>query len=148
MILIHRARDIAKAKVAMAMVHADCFSDAPWDEAAFEKLLSTETAIPFLIWEGEKAIAILLIQKVMDEAEIITFGVLPTEQRAGFGEAILGFAHSELKKLGCVRVFLEVAASNIPAQRLYKKLEYQVVNTRKAYYPNGDDALMMEKRLG
>lgn len=145
MILIHRARDLDRAAPAMAMIHAACFTDAPWDESAFRKLLSNEAAIPFMIWEGENAMAMLLIQNVAGEGEIITLGVLPTEQRAGFGEAIVGFAHTELKKLGCKRVFLEVAASNMAARGLYKKLEYQVINKRKAYYPNGDDALMMEK---
>lgn len=42
------------------------------------------------------------------------------------------------------RVLLEVSVENEPALTLYKKFNFQVINTRKKYY-DGIDAYVMEK---
>lgn len=42
---------------------------------------------------------------------------------------------------------LEVRASNLSAQQLYRKYEYEVVGRRRGYYrDDGEDALLMEVR--
>ena len=43
--------------------------------------------------------------------------------------------------------FLEVRASNAAACRLYSKMGFEEVGIRKGYYSDGEDALLMEKRL-
>jgi RimJ/RimL family protein N-acetyltransferase len=42
---------------------------------------------------------------------------------------------------------LEVRPDNRVAQRLYENLGYEVTQQVAHYYSNGDDALVMEKRL-
>ena len=38
---------------------------------------------------------------------------------------------------------LEVRASNMPAQRLYEKLGFDIVGRRRHYYRDGEDGLIM-----
>jgi ribosomal-protein-alanine N-acetyltransferase len=44
-----------------------------------------------------------------------------------------------------VILILEVRVSNSPAQNLYKKLGFFELQRRKAYYPDGEDAIVMAK---
>ena len=48
------------------------------------------------------------------------------------------------KTFNCVDITLEVRASNIPAQNLYKKFDFKEEGLRKGYYSdNGEDAIIM-----
>jgi ribosomal-protein-alanine N-acetyltransferase len=40
-----------------------------------------------------------------------------------------------------------VRVSNEPAKSLYQKQGYKEVTVRKRYYPDGEDALIMQKNL-
>ena len=44
------------------------------------------------------------------------------------------------------KIFLEVSADNIPAQKLYKKNGYVKIGVRPKYY-DGVDAILMSKDL-
>ncbi len=41
--------------------------------------------------------------------------------------------------------FLEVRVSNETAKNIYQKYGFQVISTRKAYYPDGEDAYVMRR---
>lgn len=45
----------------------------------------------------------------------------------------------------CTLITLEVASKNIAAINLYEKFGFEVVNVRKNYYPDGDDAYLMAR---
>ncbi len=42
---------------------------------------------------------------------------------------------------------LEVRASNEPAVRLYKKMEFEIRRTLRGYYSDGEDAYLMTRKL-
>ena len=44
-------------------------------------------------------------------------------------------------------VTLEVRKSNVAAISLYKKCGFEIIVDKKAYYPDGEDALYMVKRM-
>ena len=144
---LYRARNLEEAAISAARIHAECFPQA-WDVAYFESLLSNPASALFLAREAEEDIAFVLLQKVLNEAEILTIGVLPKVRREGIGSGLLWFAEKGLEKEGCSRFFLEVSADNVSAANLYKKLDYTEINIRKQYYPDGSNAICMEKRLG
>ena len=51
------------------------------------------------------------------------------------------------KTFNCEDITLEVRASNIPAQNLYKKFGFNEEGLRKGYYQdNNEDAIIMWKR--
>jgi ribosomal-protein-alanine N-acetyltransferase len=81
---------------------------------------------------------------MVGEAHIIAIGVKNGYHRLGIGEGLL-IATIELAQiLNAHVVTLEVRASNIIAQELYKKYGFQVTGRRLKYYSSdGEDAIIM-----
>lgn len=77
-------------------------------------------------------------------AWIATIGVLPEHRGKGIGSALLQTCE---KNLEVAQVRLNVRASNLAAIRLYQQNGYQRAGTWPTYYQDGEDALVMEKRL-
>ena len=51
------------------------------------------------------------------------------------------------KKLGAEQAFLEVRESNSSAKGLYVAFGFEQMGLRKGYYPDGEDAIVMTKKL-
>jgi ribosomal-protein-alanine N-acetyltransferase len=80
----------------------------------------------------------------VDEAHIATIATHPSVRGRGIGERILLDLLHEAQRRHAVTVTLEVRVSNIVAQNLYRKYEFEEVGRRKAYYhDNREDALLM-----
>lgn len=75
---------------------------------------------------------------------IITIGVHPQYAGRGIGTALL--LASE-RSLNASSVRLTVRRSNLRAIQLYERCGYKWVNTYRRYYHDGEDGLVMEKRL-
>ena len=71
----------------LAALHGLCFEMA-WDEAAFISLMAG-SGVQAIIIDGpdNKAAGFGVIRIVLDEAEIITLGVVPTRRGNGLGLA-------------------------------------------------------------
>ncbi|MGD9092196.1 MAG: GNAT family N-acetyltransferase [Anaerolineales bacterium] len=77
-------------------------------------------------------------------AWIATIAVLPEYRQQGIGSALLRACEEKITQ---PRVRLSVRASNEPAIRLYKKNGYKDVGLWSRYYYNGEDAIVLEKKL-
>jgi ribosomal-protein-alanine N-acetyltransferase len=75
---------------------------------------------------------------------IITIGVHPKCAGHGIGTALL-LASERSLNTNCVK--LTVRRSNQRAIQLYERCGYKWVNTYRRYYHDGEDGLVMEKRL-
>ena len=75
---------------------------------------------------------------------IATIAVDSHFRRRGVGTALL---HACEKQLGVPRSRLTVRASNRGAITLYEREGYQTMDIWKAYYSDGEDAMVMEKTL-
>lgn len=75
--------------------------------------------------------------------KIVSIAVRKEFRRHGIGEALLREAIRRLRARGKIKVALEVRVSNKPAQELYKKLGFRVVDTIPSYYSDGEDAYYM-----
>lgn len=80
-----------------------------------------------------------------DEGEITNVAVLPECRRQGVADALLEHVLDAAHKLGLSQIFLEVRASNVPAQELYKKHGFIHQGIRKNFYrdPKEDAVVMM-----
>ena len=121
----------------LAAMHREVFPRDTWDEAAFAALLG-QPGVLALIYEQD---GFIVLRAVLDEAEILTIGVL--EKRRGIGAALLAEGLRRLREIGVRVVHLEVATGNAPALALYEKHGFVQSGLRKAYYGNGGDALML-----
>jgi [ribosomal protein S18]-alanine N-acetyltransferase len=77
---------------------------------------------------------------VVDELHVHNIGVRPTCQKKGIGSSLLKAAIREGIKRGIKAAFLEVRASNLAAQALYRKYGFKVVGTRENYYLDPPEA--------
>lgn len=79
-----------------------------------------------------------------DEIHITNIAIDPPYRRKGIGERMLRQIMEMGREEGMRLMTLEVRASNTPAQRMYRKLGFIPVGTRKGYYAdNGEDAIIM-----
>jgi ribosomal-protein-alanine N-acetyltransferase len=85
---------------------------------------------------------------IMGEAHISTIAVHPDRRGHGYGEVVLaGMIHRAIN-LRAAYAVLEVRVSNITAQNLYHKYEFQSVDTKRNYYRNNhEDAYDMRLHL-
>jgi len=79
---------------------------------------------------------------IFDNGQITNFYIHPDFQGRGYGKQLLEFALKIFKAKVYV-ITLEVRKSNMKAQELYKKYGFYVGGTRKNYYENSEDALLM-----
>ncbi len=121
-------------------LHKLCFPHKPWTADDFADLKKSGCEI-IASQNG-----FIVYRATLDEAEIITVGVHPDARRTGIGIALLGVMEADLKKQGVKHIFLEVAADNMPAQKMYEQCGYVVVGHRPKYY-DGIDAIMMRKDI-
>lgn len=78
------------------------------------------------------------------EAHISTIAVHPRLRRKGIGQLILMAMIEKARSIGADHMTLEVRASNLVAQSLYRKYGFQVVGRRRRYYSdNNEDAVVM-----
>jgi ribosomal-protein-alanine N-acetyltransferase len=76
------------------------------------------------------------------EAELLRIAVAMGQRRSGVAKRLMGVCSEYLAAGGCTFLRLEVRASNLQAQKLYESLGWRRMGTRKAYYGDGEDALV------
>ncbi len=136
---------IAHVPLLAALQNAS-FPDDPWPESAFAPLLAPPTGLGLLAAD-ETPIGFALARVILDEAEIISLGVIPTARRHGYARAMLQALIGECQGRGASSLFLEVAARNEPAKWLYRAEGFCDVGKRRGYYQNGDDAVLMRRSI-
>lgn len=131
----------------LAALHDAAFdTERAWSEAEFQDLLANKHCHVTLDPHGFS-----LVRVVADEAELLTLAVHPTRQRKGLGGALLDKAVALAATHGATKMFLEVAADNTPAIRLYTSRRFAEVGNRPRYYARDNtapaDALVMARAL-
>ncbi len=94
-------------------------------------------------FENNQLRAFVIFQTVLDEAEIIHLVCDIDYQGKGIAKQLMCELIQQQKQLGITVWHLEVRESNMAAIELYQNLGFEVVGRRKAYYQNGEDALLM-----
>jgi [ribosomal protein S18]-alanine N-acetyltransferase len=134
----------------MAAIHAASFPPGErWGADAMEAQLGLPGTFAVLaLSPGDAPCGFVLARIAADEAEILTLAVLPTQRRQGVAGLLLQAAEACAEASGASSMFLEVAAPNEAARRLYAGRGYHQVGLRRGYYAGGADALVLQRRLG
>lgn len=82
-----------------------------------------------------------------DQADVQTIAVLDKHQGTGIGGALLTELLAEATRRGTREIFLEVRADNPRAQGVYRHFGFEEIGTRRRYYDDGTDAIMMRRKL-
>ena len=123
-----------------------CFCD-PWTKGMFLGAFLSEFFCGFGAFDGNLLVGFILSTVVFEDAETDDIAVHPEYRRRGIGGALLGLVEEEALRRGAARAFLEVRVGNAAALALYEKCGYKTLRRRKKYYPDGEDAFVMTKRL-
>lgn len=84
---------------------------------------------------------------VLPIADVQTIAVAPEVQGRGVGTLLLRTIIEAARRRRADQVLLEVRADNPGAQALYRREGFEHIHTRRRYYPDGEDALIMQKAL-
>ena len=133
----------------LAYLHGEGFI-RPWPANDFAAMLAQPGMAAWLA--GEPPQGFILVRAAADEAEILTLAVRPEARRAGLASVLASQALATLRAGGTRRLFLEVAADNVPARALYGRLGFSRCGERPGYYDAATgartDAIVMALDLG
>ena len=105
----------------------------PWTEKLFVEGLQSGH-LSTVLTDHNQVIGFCILQKVLDEANLLLMAIAPQQQGKGLGSQLLNASLAALGDKTSV-VFLEVRESNMAAQRLYEKAGFSQIDLRKNYYP-------------
>lgn len=131
---------------AMAVLHQASLPEG-WGEEVFAGWLKRPE---YRLWlaEMEGMVAgVLVVRSLPPEAEIITLAVAEEMRRRGIARALFDEAIYALRQEGVTQCFLEVSSLNATAQALYASLGFTTLTTRRVYYADGTDALVMKREV-
>tara|TARA_R110002072_G_scaffold9326_8_gene45514 strand:- start:3517 stop:4029 length:513 start_codon:yes stop_codon:yes gene_type:complete len=118
----------------LAALQDGCFPDDPWDAEAMAGLLTLPNVWGLLAVDKQAPVAYALLRQAADELEILTLGVRPDNRRSGWGRALLAEVIARAWRQNVAQIFLEVAQDNGAALALYRRLAFEQVGRRPAYY--------------
>lgn len=104
----------------------------------------------FLYFEEQKLISFLNVVINYDVAEIDYIFASRAHRGKGVANFLLNIFLNVMSKQENYKknkVLLEVGINNIGAITFYKKFDFKQIATRKNYYKNNEDAIIMEKSL-
>jgi ribosomal-protein-alanine N-acetyltransferase len=103
----------------------------------------------FLVAEGDDDLLgyVLFTPSSSSHARVLSLAVSPDHRRRGVATRLMRGAFEVLRERGFDSLGLEVRVSNDPAQSLYEGLGFGVVGVDESYYGDGEDALLMERKL-
>jgi len=111
-----------------------------WSRTALAESFENDSIKSFVLETDNTAVA-FASYVVADDAELVFVVTDTAHKRKGYGESLLA---ESIKQLGLPCV-LEVRESNTPAIKLYEKLGFELLGTRKNFYSNPKEAALIYK---
>ena len=114
---------------AVAAIWREVFPDnPPWNipERDIERKLKTQRELFFVAEIDSTIVGTAMAGYDGHRGWVYYVTVSPKHQRKGIGEALMKRVETELKKLGCIKLNLQVRSHNKGVVEFYKKLGYNV----------------------
>ena len=122
----------------------------PWTEEMFANELGAGTLAGVLVARVAAAgslpsvVGYICFWLVSDELHINNLAVHPRWRKRGIARELLRAALQQGRRGGAHAAFLEVRASNVAAQGLYRQFDFEPVGVRRRYYTHPiEDAVIM-----
>jgi ribosomal-protein-alanine N-acetyltransferase len=127
-----------------AVQRLECASQKePWNLQHFTDELENPVASVDLYWHNAQLSGFLCTWLIAGELQIQNLATLPAMRRCGVAVRLLEYVIARSKIVGLTSIWLEVRVSNTPAIALYERFGFSADGRRSAYYPDGEDALIM-----
>lgn len=123
-----------------------CFPE-PWTRGLIQSELDAPSRIN-LVWTEDRRIAgYVLSMQIFDDLHVNKIGALPEVRGRGVASELMIAVAAIALDRGCERISLEVREANDAARSFYESLGFEVEYTRRAYYPSGENALVMSRPI-
>lgn len=143
-----RIREMRAADVASVAALARASLPEAWTPEGFTAELSKATSVCLVSLGPDDAIEGLGVGSVAaDELEIDVVAVDPSARRRGVGRALVVALLDAAGARGAASAHLEVRAGNASALALYAACGFAPSGRRRAYYRDGEDALLLTRAL-
>jgi ribosomal-protein-alanine N-acetyltransferase len=139
--------DIRPAQVsdlpALLILERRCYPN-PWSEAQFRAELANPHARIDLCRVTGHLAGYHCWWYLFGELHVLNLATAAEWRRRGVAAALLQAALADTRGQGLERAFLEVRAVNAGAIALYHRFGFRITGRRRRYYPDGEDALLLE----
>lgn len=134
-------KDLQASVTAVYEILSDVYPVSPWSEKQILSDMQQDNVDYCFVKKDEKIVGFLAISQLAGELEITNIAIKKDYQGHGLGSQLLAdLDHVDFP------IFLEVRASNTPAQALYKKCGFGIIGKRKQYYHEPvEDAIIMKR---
>ncbi len=109
--------------------------------------LSHPKSIARVAESSGRVVGFVLARVHGESARVLTLDVTTEFRQRKIGTRLMSRLHQELKKQRIAVSILEVGVTNLPAQRLYQKLQYRYVETLIGYYRGREDAYRLARAV-
>ena len=117
---------------------------APWSRESYTRELTENPLARYYGCFSEgRLVAFAGFWLILDEGHIANIAVHPLYRKKGFGELLMRQVMIQGLLEGLHWMTLEVRVSNEAARNLYGKLGFRDLGKRRAYYEDGEDAVIM-----
>ena len=123
-------------------IASDSFDDYSYDD--FLKMSRDKNYKFIVALKNEIIVGFVVFLNIDDKLEIIKIATSRDYRRQGVGRCLIKFMQDYVISKNRTGVILEVNEKNLPARNLYLKMGFVQIFTRKKYYHNTDDAIIME----
>ena len=131
----------------VVVIEKENFS-VPWDENGFFSFMIRQGTVFVCAVENGHIVGYGGMVTAADEGDVTNVSVSLNKRQQGIGTAIVKRLLEKGMQMGIKKLFLEVRISNDSAIRLYEKLGFKAISTRKDYYQAPvEDATVMIKEI-
>ena len=119
-----------------------------WTLAQYRDLFTGPPRLVSLIEEENAIVAFLVARSSSSDWEIENLAVAEARQRRGLATELLCALIARAANSGATSIFLEVRASNLPAQCFYRAHAFREAGRRPTYYTSpSEDAIVLRRDL-
>jgi [ribosomal protein S18]-alanine N-acetyltransferase len=140
-------RFLAEADIPTLVAWEKAERPYPWSTQHFLDTLTSQVQ-QTLIWESQgQIVGFAVLQIIEAEAYVLNIMISPHHRRTGLGVALMEKVISLCRAASAENIFLDVDPLNEGAFGLYKKIGFEPMGRRKNAYPNGEDAILMKRKI-
>ena len=115
----------------------------PWRAEQFQQELDNPVSQIDLLCSGGRIFGYICYWLIAGEMQILNVATAPENRRQGVADRLLTHAISNCRNSGLQSACLDVREGNAAAIKLYLRHGFVVGDTRRGYYRDGENALLM-----
>ena len=120
---------------------------APWRREFFENELGADSRLHFVARQNGNVVGYVFAMWFFDEMHVNKIAVALDERRQGIADTLMQRCIDFAVENGITTISLEVRQSNRGAQAFYEHLGFSEMYIRPRYYPDGEPAVVMVRKL-